>query len=62
MNRGNGLLLIRFGRQKTNGRPKNNGRPVHEGDDATKNRWRILGTGKGGQRWETRMPSFTTTI
>ena len=26
------------------------------------NRWRVLRTGKGGQRCETRMPAFTTTI
>src|SRR6218665_2355129 len=51
---------------ETNGnrleRPKTNRKPVHGAEDACRNRWRVLGTGKGGQRCQTRMPAFTTTI
>jgi len=35
---------------------------AHVAEDASMNRWRVLGTRKGGQRCETRMPTFTTTI
>ena len=30
---------------------------VHGAEGMNKNRWRVLGTRKGGQRSETRMPS-----
>src|SRR6218665_117119 len=43
-------------------RQKTNRKPVHGAANASKNRWRVLGTGKGGQRCETGMPAFTTII
>src|SRR6218665_4090086 len=43
-------------------RQKTNRKPVHGAANASKNRWSVLGTGKGGQRSETGMPAFTTTI
>src|SRR6218665_2501490 len=43
-------------------RQKTNRKPVHGAANASKNRWRVLGTGEGGQRCETGMPAFATTI
>jgi len=40
----------------------NNRKPVHGTANASKNKWRVLGTGEDGQRCETGMPAFTTTI
>src|SRR6218665_2014621 len=37
-------------------RQKTNRKPVHGAANASKNRWRVLGTGEGGQRCETGMP------
>ena len=51
---------------ETNGnrleRQKTNRKPVHGTANASKNRWRVLRTGEGGQRCETGMPAFATTI
>jgi len=45
-------------------RQKTNRKPIHGAEDASKNRWRVglLGTGKGGQRCETRLPALKATI
>src|SRR6218665_1601977 len=40
----------------------NNRKPVHGTANASKNRWRVLGTGEDGQRCETGMPAFTTIL
>src|SRR6218665_3013274 len=43
-------------------RQKTNRKPVHGAANASKNRWRVLGTGEGGQRCETGCPLSPCTI